>query len=157
MIQLLTTIGMAASLMAPQNATAPKACSLFTKAEVKKITGTDDPVFNMVPPREEPLGAGSACFYSGIVLQVDPFSAAGLEANRQKNGANWETVAGIGDKAYVRVNKNPGAGLHVVELYSTVGARVFTIQMSVRPADAPSDSVRPALLSLAKAMAAKLR
>ena len=95
MIQLLTTIGMAASLMAPQNATAPKACSLFTKAEVKKITGTDDPVFNMVPPREEPLGAGSACFYSGIVLQVDPFSAAGLEANRQKNGANWETVGGF--------------------------------------------------------------
>lgn len=134
-----------------------RACSLLTKADVKKLAAADDQFFDMVPPREESLGeSGSACFYSGITIQIDPFPPSALEAHRKKSGAAWKAVSGVADMAYLNDNK-PGASLHYLELYGVVGGRVFTIQKSVRPPEASPDTVRPGVEALAKAIAAKLR
>ncbi len=134
-----------------------RACALLTKEEVKKLAGSKDQFFDMVTPTEQKMpGTGSACEYSGINIQVDPFTPARLEELRKEKGSHWETVTGVGDRAYLFDNK-PAASLHFAELYATVGARVFTIQMTVRPSGASVDTVRPELLALAKAIVEKLR
>ena len=57
-----------------------RACSLLPKADVKKIGAPNDQFFDMIPPTEESLGGGgSACSYSGIHIQVNPFTPAWLE------------------------------------------------------------------------------
>lgn len=137
---------------------ATRACSLLTKNEVKKLAASDDPFFDRVPAREESVGlSGSACFYSGIVIQVDPFSPATLEEHRKKRGQKWQPLTGVGETGYLFDNNNAAAALHHAELYAVVGTHVLTIQMGVHPAEASIDTVRPALLNLAKALAAKLR
>ncbi len=51
------------------------ACALLPKDEVKRIAAPEDRFFDMIKPREESLGGGgSACFYSGIVIQINPFT-----------------------------------------------------------------------------------
>jgi hypothetical protein len=63
----------------------------------------------------------------------------------------------VGEAAYWFDNNNAGAGLHYAELYARAGEHVVTVQMSVRPATASIDTVRPAAIALAKAFLAKLR
>ena len=155
---LVATYQTPASRSRPTASAAPsRACSLLTKADVKKLAAADDQFFDMVAPREEALGkSGSACFYSGITIQIDPFPPSVLEENRKKSGAKWKPVSGVADTAYLYDN-TPAASLHYLELYGVVGARVFTIQKSVRPPEASAETVRPGVEALAKAIVAKLR
>jgi hypothetical protein len=135
-----------------------RACSLLPKAEVKRIAAANDQFFDMVPPKEESLASGgSSCAYSGIHIQVNPFTPARLEELRKEKGALWAAVPDVGDAAYLFDNNNSNAGLHYAELYTRVGQHVLTIQMSVRPATASVEAVRPAVVTLAKALVAKLR
>lgn len=163
------TVALAASPVAaplPQSAGAgaptakPKlihACSLLPKAEVKKIAATNDQFFDMIPPKEELLsGVGSACSYSGIHIQVDPFTPSRLEELRKEKGNLWTAVPDVGDAAYFYDN-NKAKTVRFAELYARVGEHVLTIQMSVRPPTASAETVRPAAVSLAKALLAKLR
>jgi hypothetical protein len=147
----LTTVALAQSPAKPRGA-----CSLLTKADVKKIAGVKEQFFDQVAPREEPLGgAGSSCSYSGIHIQVDPFSVARLEDLRKQKGNAWVSVPGVGDAAYLFDNNTGGA--HYAELYARAGQHVITVQMSVRPAEASVETVRPQLVALAQALIAKLR
>lgn len=47
------------------------ACSFLDRDLVKQVSrSTHQYVFDL-PPEEEPAGAGSACFYADIILQID--------------------------------------------------------------------------------------
>ena len=138
-----------ASLAAP----AQGACSLLTRNEVKAFTNNSR-VFDLLPPEEEPSGRGTACNYGGGVvnMQLDPFPFATIDAERSKAGANFEAVPGVGDAAYARENTRSDDA----EIFFRVGQRVVTIQMSIAPPE-NYNAVKPRLIGLAKAYAAKLR
>lgn len=74
-----------------------RACSLLSKAKVKTIAGVTDQFVDMVAPKEEPLsGGGSACSYSGIHIQIDPFTPARLEELRKQKGHVVDSGSGCG-------------------------------------------------------------
>lgn len=147
--RIVCAAAMCAFLAAP--AMAQGACSLLSKAEVKPFAPNPS-VFDMIPPSEEPVGKGSACNYPGIYIQIDPFTFATIEAERKKPGEKFETVPGVGAAAYARENTRSDDA----EIFFRVGQRVATIQMSI-PAGSTYASVKPRLVDLAKALAAKLK
>jgi len=127
------------------------ACSVLTKNEVKPFSG-GSPVFDQLPPQEEPSGRGSSCSYAGIVIQIDPFPFSTVDAQRNRPGAKFEAVPGVGDAAFAREN----SGSDDAEIFFRVGQRVATIQLNI-PNGATYDSVKSRLVGLAKVLAAKLR
>jgi hypothetical protein len=128
------------------------ACSLLSPAEVKKIARPNDQLFDKMSPDEEKLGtAGSACSYSGVTVQLDPFPPARLEQLRNTTGKDWAAVSDVGDAAYFRDNRGSYA-----EVYARAGQHVITVQLDV-PQESSVESVRPAAIALAKALIAKLR
>ena len=137
----------ARAVQKPAAAPVVKACSLLTKAEVRKHLPWRD-VLDQFPVEEEPIGTtGSSCNYPSVFIQVMPGSPNAL-APFQKAGAT-EPVAGVGDEAYFRNNKN-----NYAEVAARVGKYLLTVQAN---ADAKSmDTVKAGAVSLAKALAAKL-
>ena len=144
------------SLVAQQKPQAPSApqgqrisvCSLLPKEEVKKHIPWL-PLLDSMKPEEEPIGtSGSSCNYPSVHIQVLPFTDRFLETARKKGGL--ETVAGVGDEAYFHNNRDRYA-----ELYVRVGRHMLTLQANV-PNDGKIESVKPGVLSLAKALVAKL-
>lgn len=134
-----------------------RACGLLTATEVKKLAALPDPLnlYATMPPEEEPLGKGSACNYPSLHVQIDPFDWATIDALRTRNATQFEAVPDVGDEAYLRANK-AARSVEFAELYARVGAHIFTIQMDV-PDGKTTASVKPGLVALAKAYAAKLR
>ena len=103
----------------------------------------------LVAPMEDALGkSGSACWYGGITLQVDPFASATFEKQRDKA---WVPVSDVGDSAYFRDNRG-----NYAELYVRVGGRALTIQMDV-PRGRTSASIQPNVIALAKALLPRLK
>ena len=126
-----------------------KVCGLLPRAEVKQLIG-GDPVFDMMPPQEHPIGNyGSSCDYPGVTIQVLPFLQGTIDAARKRG--KLEDVAGVGDAAYAFDNP---AGY--AELYVTVGTHLLTLQRDV-PTGKTAASVRPGAIALAKALVPKLR
>jgi hypothetical protein len=124
-----------------------KVCSLLPKAEVKRhlpwIAELDQ-----FPPKDDVVGDfGSSCKYPSVMIQVMPFLQGTVDALRKQGAV--ETVAGIGDAAYFRNN-----GDNYAELFVRVGQQMLTLQAS---AHGDVGAVKPGTLSLAKALAAKLR
>ena len=154
---LLSVVGIAAVLAEPLAALPRqqppperiKVCALLPKEEVKKhlpwIAALD-----RLAPEEEPFGtSGSSCNYPSVTIQVLPFSQNFLDAARKRGPL--ETIAGIGDEAYFHNNSNRYA-----ELYVRTGKHLLTLQGNA-PNDGKIESVKPGVLSLAKALVAKLR
>ncbi len=77
------------------------------------------------------------------------FVQSTIDAARKRGGL--ESVAGVGDEAYLYHNK---AGY--AELYVKVGARLLTLQRSIGMGQTIGD-VRPGTIALANALVAKLR
>ena len=119
------------------------------KTELKQFSSNQ--FFDQLPAEEEKVGNGTACNYAGVYIQIDPFPFSTIENMRTRSPQAWEVAGGIGDAAYVQNN-----GGRYAELYSRVGQRVFTIQMSVGPNET-YDTAKARLLRLGTAMAAKLR
>jgi hypothetical protein len=134
-------------------APAQGACSILSRDEVKPFAG-GSPVFDMFPPEQEQSGRGTACNYGlGVIyMQLDPFQFATIDAERSKPGANFEAVPGVGDAAYAHENTRSDDA----EIYFRVGQRVVTIQMTIPPGQTYA-SVKPRLIGLSRAIAAKLR
>ena len=128
-----------------------RACALLTRELIDKFaTAESKRVLHLVPPQEDMLGAhGSACEYGGIGFQIDPFARP--EEIRKSLGKEWQAVAGVGDTAYFRSNRN-----NYAELMVWTGTHHFTIQMSV-PTGATAESIRPNTIGLANALIPKLR
>ena len=149
----VTRIALACAVLAATGtafaAPAPGACSIMSKAEVKPFSSNQ--FFDQFPAEEDKAGGGTGCNYAGVYIQLDPFPFATVENMRRQPGQTLESAPGIGNAAYVRDN-----GGNYAELYARVGQRVFTIQMSIRPGESFA-SVKPRLLQMGTAMAAKLR
>ena len=151
---ILTAAALSAFIAAPSDAAlALGACSILSRDEVKPFAG-GSPLFDMLPPEEEPSGRGSACNYGrGIIyMQIDPFPFATIDAERAKPGAKFEAIPGVGDVAYARENTSSDDA----ELYFRAGQRVVTIQMNIATGQT-YDSVKPRLVGLGRALATKLR
>jgi hypothetical protein len=101
---------------------------------------------------EEPVGAGfagSACEYPSVRIQVLPFSQGILDAERKR--VQIESVAGVGDEAFFAPRVRQYA-----EMYVKVGKHLLTLQAGV-PTGGTVETVKPAVVNLAKALVAKLR
>ena len=153
--QRLLAVATLSVIIATQSYAAPAqgACSLLTRDEVKPFAD-GSPVFDLLPPEQEPSGRGTACNYGGgvIYMQLDPFPFATIDAERTKPGAKFEAIPGVGDAAYARENTSSDDA----EIYFRVGQRVVTVQMNIAPSQTYA-TVKPRLIAFSKAVAAKLR
>jgi hypothetical protein len=132
------------------------ACSLLPAMEVKKLIALPDPLnlYEKMPPEEEPAGKGSSCNYPSVHVQIDPFDWTTIDSLRAKNTAQFEAVPGVGDAAFTRANKQ--RSVEFAELYARVGTHILTLQLDV-PDGSSTAAVKPGLVALAKAYAAKLK
>ena len=89
---------------------------------------------------------GSACEYPSVRVQVMIYSQASVDNLKKQPGL--ETVNDVGDEAYLHNNRNRYA-----ELYVKVGPRALTLQASF---EGSIDTVKPGVISMAKALVAKL-
>jgi hypothetical protein len=156
LVVIICGAGPAAALQSGAGAaggTRASACALLTRELVAQFTPLEKQALDLVltiPPQEDPVGpSGSACEYGGIGLQIDPFAAPAR--TEQELAKMAVPVSGLGDAAYFRDNRGRWA-----ELYVRAGSRVFTIQMGV-PMGRTSESIRPNVLGLAKALLPRLK
>lgn len=138
---------------------AADACSLLSAAEMKQITGRENPL-NLPPSRADPadLPKGvSECSYLGIDLSLtSQMTREWFDATRKdqvKSGEKVTPVSGVGDEAYFW--ERPGGSDSQVGIAMRVGQQRLAMQDMVRPDSV--ESVKPILLALAKAAAAKMR
>jgi hypothetical protein len=135
------------------------ACSVLSKDEIKKAAGTHTPrYFDQIPSEEIVLpGGGSECVLAGFIVQLDAVPASAFESTRTAHVARtkYEPLSELGDEAYFYEQGPPGAP-DVVGVYARVGERVFVFSMDVGAGESAA-LLRPAVVALAKAGAAKLR
>jgi hypothetical protein len=142
-------------------AQAPPACSLMTKAEIEQFTGS---LYGDPEPTSLAGGAGSACTYGGGEAQIVVFSGPKSQdlwnnylKNFKKDKEVKHPVPEAGDGAYViyptpRDEYEDTIGLLVV----SSGANTLGISMAAKKGE-PGESVQPRLVTLTKAVVAKLR
>lgn len=128
-----------------------RACALLTKDLVVKVSPPQNVRgLDLIPPMEEDIGTqGSYCEYGDISLQIDPFAKA--QQMRTTMGKEWTAVAGVGDTAFFRNNKDMWG-----ELIVWSGTHHFTIQMGI-PMGSTAAAIRPNTIALANAIIPKLR
>ena len=125
-----------------------KVCSLLTVSEVKKAAPWE-PMFDQMKVEEEAFRGGSSCNYPTATVQVMQFRQTTIDALGKD--AKLEAVPGTGDAAWLRNNRNLFG-----ELLVKVGPHLLTVQMGISRGET-FDTLRPTLLELGKAFAAKLR
>ena len=126
----------------------PKACGILPREELKKIMPWGA-AFDPVKETEEPYGTGSVCSYPGFDIFVGKYSQSTLDFARKRGPLL--PVAGVGDEAFLRED-----GRTFAHIYVKVGDRIVQVQKSIR-FDETFESVKPALIAMGKALAAKLR
>jgi hypothetical protein len=127
-----------------------KACSLLSLAEVKKLAPWAPHMDPYAKAEEEPLGSyGSSCEYPTVGVQVMSFNRSTVDALRKQG--EIESVAGVGDEAYVRNNRD-----NFAELFARVGPHLLTVQLSINSGKT-FDATRPSLIEIGKAFASRLR
>jgi len=151
--RLIVSLCVFSQLAAAANDSAMHACSVLTRAEVRKHVPWSDQMERIFPQEEEDQFAnGSGCEYPSIRVQVMSSSPEQWQrwVDASKN-PTVERLAGIGEEAYIRDNK----GLFA-ELYAKSGSRVVSLQKNLQPGETLQAS-KPQLIALAKAVVAKLR
>jgi len=123
-----------------------KACSILTRDLVEPFT-ENKRVLDLIPPEEETSGTSSACEYGVVRLQHTPTGPGG----ERKAPKEFEPLAGVGEKAFFRNNRNTYA-----ELLVWSGAHYFTLQVSV-PTGSTAEAIKPKTVALANAILRKLR
>jgi hypothetical protein len=133
-------------------ATSP-ACNLLSRAEVKaQIPWASN--LDALPLREEPLTNGISCGFPSVVVHVLTLPAASwntwITTFRMEPN---EAVAGIGDEAWLRNNRNRHA-----EFVVRQGTQVVCVLYNYAGSNGePFASAKLAVIALGKAYAAKLR
>jgi hypothetical protein len=147
----MVLVSAAAATAAPADVV--HACSLLSKAEVKKIVPWPD-FLDQMPVNEEAIAGGTACNYPTVHVQVmtnDPGRWKGF-VNALKNSP-METIPGVGDEAYLRDNKG-----YFAEFVARVGGQILTIQRSLDSMQGMTmEKAKPGIIELAEAYVAKLR
>ena len=161
MLLTLATL-LASAAWSASGAQAPAACSLMTNTEIEQLTGRH--FYSDPEPTSLAGGAGSACTYgtgkAQIVLFSGPKSRELWNAHLKNYGKDKEAkhpVPAAGDGAYViypkpRDEYEDTIGLLVV----TSGPHTLGISLAA-PKGEPAESVQPKLVTLSKAVVAKLR
>jgi hypothetical protein len=129
------------------------ACSVLTRAEVRKIMPWSDQMEGIFPKEEEDQFAnGSGCEYPSVRVQIMSTSPDQWQrwVDTSKN-ASVERVAGVGEEAYIRDNKGMFA-----ELYAKSGSYLISLQKSLKPGETTQAS-KAQLIALGQALVAKLR
>ena len=125
-----------------------KVCALLTVAEVKKLAPWE-PMFDQMKIEEEGIAGGSSCSYPTATVQVMQFHQGTIDSLTKQY--KLEVVAGVGDAAWLRNNRDMFA-----ELMTKVGPHLLTVQTSIDRGQTFETS-KPELLALGRAFAAKLR
>jgi hypothetical protein len=125
-----------------------KVCALLPVAEVKKLAPWE-PMFDQMKIEEEGVAGGSSCSYPTATVQVMQFRQGTIDALSKQY--RLEAVAGVGDAAWLRNNRDMFA-----ELMARVGPHLLTVQTSIDRGKTFETS-KPQLLGLGRAFAAKLR
>ena len=155
MKSLLAALALSGALVLPalaEQAQRVDACSLLTREEVKKLAPWPD-FLDQMWVKEERSAGGASCNYPSVYIQIMPMPESGWTRWLEgfKKGSPLEPIADVGDEAYLRDNRG-----HSAELLSKVGTRAFTVQLSLNGAQT-TQSVKPNVVALGKALAAKLR
>lgn len=154
----LSAIALAVSLNGlPQQATAANdpalhACSVLTRAEVRKLVPWSDLIESALPEaQEDQFPNGSGCEYPSVRVQIMSTSPDQWKrwVETSKN-PTVERIAGVGEEAYIRDNKGRFA-----ELYAKSGSHLVSLQKGLQTGETTQTS-KPALIALAKAVMAKL-
>ena len=131
---------------------AAKACALLTRQLVEKVSAASRKPVDAAGPHELSLGAnGTACEWGDVILQVDPWPPARLEAMRQSTGKDWEVIKGIGDAAYLHNIRDVMA-----ELFARVGGRTFAVLVNI-PVGSTTAAFKPTIIEVANGIVPKLR
>ena len=132
----------------------PDACALLRPAEIQKITGRSDLATDK--PDLHQVKTGTECQHSGkhgLGIYLRPITkdlfAQIRDMEKKYPGYKFEPTSGVGDEAYYMTDKRN------VMLKSRVGQHSFHVAMDLN--GAPPESLKPMVLALAKAAAAKLR
>ena len=151
------------------------ACALFTAAEIRTITGFSG--YENPSPGDDPgqgAGGGASCQYSKPVFpRVDASGKAvptgkgpmlsivlidGKVYTRTAKlapGCTRESVSGVGDEAYFAVCAS-SREMRTAPLYVKAGSKDLIVQLDIEPPDTEA-ALRPKVIAVAKAAAAKLR
>jgi hypothetical protein len=140
--------------------TSPTACSILDVAELKRITGRTD-ILRRGPvpsdPSETPQGV-SECEFLGFSFSLaSPATKQWFDATRAdqvKQGTRVQPVSGLGDDAYYWWDPRPGVHRQVGIAFRTATSRL--VIMDLVPADSV-EAVKPVLLTVAKAVAGRMR
>ena len=126
-----------------------RACEVLTRDVVAKFDTGNPKMRDLIPRSEEAIGShGSSCDDGSIFVQIDPFLNS--DSLRKSPPKDWQAVAGVGDTAYFRNNRDRYA-----ELMVWSGRHHFTIQLSV-PDGRTAEAVKPNTIGIATALIAKL-
>ncbi len=145
------------------------ACALLGVAEIRKLTGREDydhPWAAAAPG--EGIGGGSSCAYEGPATSLKEPPMIGFTLIDGKDYARRhattklppggrckrEPVKGVGDEAYFECC--PCSSRSAPNLWVKVGSNDLVINADVEP-PATETSVKSTMISMAKALAAKLR
>ena len=129
-----------------------KACALLTRQLVEKVSAASKKAVNAAGPSEVPLGAyGTGCEWDDVMLSVDPWPPARLEAMRQTTGKDWEVIKGIGDAAYLHNVRDMMA-----ELFVRVGSRTLVVVVTI-PQGSTTAAFKPTIIEAANSIVPKLR
>jgi hypothetical protein len=152
----VSTVQAQAGKPAASGAGGTSACSVLTPEEIVRITKRANPL--NLKPEEDAVGTTTTeCHFLSLDLQlVRGETHESFEATRKqqvKYGYKVEPVSGVGEEAFSW--ERPGRAERLVAIVFRVGQTRFGIQDMV-----PTDSmaaVKPSLVALAKAAAAKLK
>lgn len=140
--------------------TGPTACSIIDVAELKRLTGRTD-ILRRGPvpsdPSETPKGL-SECEFLGFSFSLaSPATKQwfdGTRADQVKQGTKVQPISGLGDDAYYWWDPRPGTHRQVGIAFRAGTSRL--VIMDLVPADSV-EAVKPVLLTVAKAVAGKVR
>ena len=150
------------------------ACNILTPEELRTITGF--PGYKRPSPGDsagQGAGGGASCQYQSPGLTVDargnPIKEKGpllslvlIDGKNYTNtmpigrGCKKETVPGVGDSAFFEVCPSSARLTRTPPLYVKSGSKDLIVQMDIDDPDR-DETIRPKVIAVAKAAAAKVR
>ncbi|HUQ80343.1 MAG TPA: hypothetical protein VM076_04370 [Gemmatimonadaceae bacterium] len=139
---------------------APTACSIIEAEQLKRLTGRQDRL-KRGPMEEETSAPGkgrTGCAYLGFSFELassmKPESFEQTRSRLVKGGATTQPLSGVGDAAFSWWSPKPGSN-RPVGIVLRKGTNELMV-MAMTTSDS-IEAVKPQLLSVAKAVVAKLR
>jgi len=135
--------------------TATGACTSVDQDLARELSATANNKFMMgMPPEEEKVGQGSACFYLDFIMQIDVLLRTTLSKRPSPARATGNRSAMLAIAAAFGITMENM--LQSWPLSAGVPRRTYTIQMDV-PMDSTAEAIKPKLAKLAESIVARLK